>query len=59
MFFCQNTNQEINNYLGSHGLKGKKNMQIKRDFFICWITLLTDLRNWDFKKKKTKKKDFV
>ena len=21
-------------------------------FFICWITLPTDLKNWDFKKKK-------
>ena len=23
-------------------------------FFICWITLPTDLKNWDFKKKKEK-----
>ena len=25
---------------------------VRRDFFICWITLPADLKNWDFKKKK-------
>ena len=43
----------------------KLSLIIRRDVFICWITLSADLKNWDFKKKqkKTKKtrktKDFA
>ena len=32
--------------------------RIRRDFFICWITLPADLKNWDLKKKKNTQKGF-
>ena len=28
---------------------------IRRDFFICWIMLPADLKNWDLKKKEKKR----
>ena len=34
--------------------------EIKRDFFICWITLPADMKSWDFEKKKKKQQpDFA
>ena len=39
-----------------HGLHISDNFNLGDTFFVCWITLPADLKNWDFKKKK---KDFA